>query len=53
MWENNLDIQVEVTSADWAVFYDAVQAGDYDVAAMGWSADYVNSDEFPAAALHR
>ena len=26
MWENNLGIQVEVTSADWAVFYDAVQS---------------------------
>ena len=46
MWENNLGIQVEVTSADWAVFYDAVQAGDYDVAAMGWSADYVNPMSF-------
>ena len=46
MWETNLGIQVEVTSADWAVFYDAVQAGDYDVAAMGWSADYVNPMSF-------
>ena len=46
MWQTNLGIQVEVTSADWAVFYDAVQAGEYDVAAMGWSADYVNPMSF-------
>ncbi|MCR5161121.1 MAG: peptide ABC transporter substrate-binding protein, partial [Lachnospiraceae bacterium] len=32
MWQKNLGITVEVSSADWAVFYDAVQAGDYDVA---------------------
>ena len=46
MWETNLGISVEVTSADWAVFYDAVQSGDYEVAAMGWSADYVNPMSF-------
>ena len=46
MWETNLGISVEVSSADWAVFYDAVQSGDYDVAAMGWSADYVNPMSF-------
>ena len=46
MWEQNLGITVEVSSADWAVFYDAVQAGNYEVAAMGWSADYVNPMSF-------
>ena len=46
MWETNLGIDVEVTSADWAVFYDSVQNGNYDVAAMGWSADYVNPMSF-------
>lgn len=46
MWEQNLGISVEVSSADWAVFYDAVQAGNYEVAAMGWSADYVNPMSF-------
>lgn len=39
MWEKNLGITVEVSSAEWAVFYDAVQSGNYEVAAMGWSAD--------------
>lgn len=46
MWETNLGINVEVTSADWAVFYSGVQNGDYEVAAMGWSADYVNPISF-------
>ena len=46
MWQQNLGISVEITSADWAVFYDDVQAGNYDVAAMGWSADYLNPMSF-------
>ncbi len=46
MWETNLGVEVEITSADWAVFYDAVQSGDYEVAAMGWSADYLNPMSF-------
>ena len=46
MWETNLGIKVEVSSAEWAVFYDAVQSGNYEVAAMGWSADYVNPMSF-------
>ena len=46
MWQQNLGISVEISSADWAVFYDDVQAGNYDVAAMGWSADYLNPMSF-------
>ena len=46
MFETNLGIKVEVSSADWAVFYDAVQNGNYEVAAMGWSADYINPMSF-------
>lgn len=46
MWEQNLGIKVEVSSADWAVFYSDVQAGNYEVAAMGWGADYINPMSF-------
>ncbi len=46
MWETNLGITVEISSADWGVFYSDVQAGNYQVAAMGWSADYVNPMSF-------
>ncbi len=46
MFETNLGIDVEITSADWAVFYEDVQNGNYEVAAMGWSADYVHPMSF-------
>ena len=46
MWEQNLGISVEVSSADWAVFYSDIQSGNYEVGAMGWSADYVNPMSF-------
>ncbi len=46
MWETNLGITVEISSADWGVFYEDVKAGNYEVAAMGWSADYVNPMSF-------
>ncbi len=46
MFENNLGIEVEISSADWAVFFEDVQNGNYEVAAMGWSADYVHPMSF-------
>ncbi len=46
MWETNLGVEVEVTSADWAVYYTDIQNGNYGVGAMGWSADYVNPMSF-------
>lgn len=46
MFETNLGIDVEITSADWAVYYEDVQAGNYEVAAMGWSADYLHPMSF-------
>ncbi len=46
MLQNNLGIKVDISSNDWAVFYDSVQAGNYEVAAMGWSADYQHPMSF-------
>ncbi len=46
MWKTNLGIDTEITVADWAVYYDSVQAGDYDICAMGWSADYLHPTTF-------
>lgn len=34
MLKNNLNINVEVSSNDWAIFYEDVQQGNYEVAAM-------------------
>lgn len=46
MWKANLGIDLEITVADWAVFYAGVQKGDFDVAAMGWGADYLHPMTF-------
>ncbi|MFA9465046.1 MAG: ABC transporter substrate-binding protein [Velocimicrobium sp.] len=46
MLETNLGIKVEITSNDWAIYYENVQKGDYEVAAMGWSADYMHPMSF-------
>lgn len=46
MFKTNLGINVEVSSNDWAIYYAGVQKGDYEVCAMGWSADYLNPMSF-------
>ncbi len=46
MLKNNLNIDVEVSSAEWSIFYDDVVKGNYEVCAMGWSADYLNPMSF-------
>ena len=46
MLKKNLGINVEITSNDWAIFFEDVQKGEYDVAAMGWSADYQHPMSF-------
>lgn len=46
MLEENLNITVNITNADWAIFYEDILAGNYEVAAMGWSGDYVHPMTF-------
>ena len=46
MLETNLGIDVEISSNDWAIFYENIQKGNYEVAAMGWSADYTHPMSF-------
>ncbi len=46
MLKTNLGIKVEITSNDWAIYYEDVQKGNYEVAAMGWSADYMHPMSF-------
>lgn len=46
MFKTNLGINVEVSSNDWAIYYEGVQKGNYQVCAMGWSADYLNPMSF-------
>lgn len=46
MWTDNLGIDVEISTEEWAVYYTNVQAGNYEVAAMGWGADYLHPMTF-------
>ena len=46
MLETNLNISVKIDNADWAVFYADVLAGNYQLCAMGWSADYLHPMTF-------
>ncbi len=46
MWEENLGIDVNVSTEEWAVYYENIQALNYDVGAMGWGADYMHPMTF-------
>ncbi len=46
MWETNLGIKVEISNEEWAVYYDNVVAGNFEVGAMGWSGDYLHPMTF-------
>lgn len=46
MFKTNLNINVEISSNDWAIYYESIQSGNYEVGAMGWSADYLNPMSF-------
>lgn len=44
--KTNLGINVEISNEDWAVYYANLQAGKYEVGAMGWGADYFHPMTF-------
>ncbi|MCG8453012.1 MAG: peptide ABC transporter substrate-binding protein [Spirochaetales bacterium] len=46
MWQENLGITVNVVTEEWAVYYEGIQALDYDIGAMGWGADYMHPMTF-------
>ncbi len=46
MMEENLGVEVEIVSSEWATYYEDVQAGNFDIGAMGWSADYLHPVSF-------
>lgn len=46
MFKENLNINVEISTEEWAVYYTNVQAGKYDVCAMGWGADFFHPMTF-------
>ncbi|WDR06157.1 peptide ABC transporter substrate-binding protein [Devosia rhodophyticola] len=40
MWKKNLNIDVNIQATEWQVFYPEVQKVEYQIAQMGWGADY-------------
>lgn len=46
MFKENLDIEVNISTEEWAVYYSNVQAANYEIAAMGWGADYLHPMTF-------
>ena len=44
--QDALNINIKISNADWAVYYDEHVAGNYDIGAMGWSGDYVHPMTF-------
>lgn len=40
MWKKNLNIDVKIQASEWQVFYPEVQKVEYQIAQMGWGADY-------------
>ncbi len=46
MLQDNLNIKVNISTEEWKVYYDGVQQGNYEIAAMGWGGDYLNPMTF-------
>ena len=46
MLQTNLNIKINIANEEWAIYYPNVQAGNYDLCAMGWSADYLHPMTF-------
>lgn len=46
MLETNLNIQIEMKTADWAVMFADIQAGNYQIAQYGWGGDYLHPMTF-------
>ena len=40
MWKQNLNIDVKIEASEWQVYYPEVQKTQYQIAQMGWGADY-------------
>lgn len=40
MWKKNLNIEVKIDVSEWKVYYPEVQKTKYQIAQMGWGADY-------------
>jgi oligopeptide transport system substrate-binding protein len=48
MWKQNLNINVEVSSQEWAVYRPGLQVLNYQIGATGWGGDYLHPMTFLA-----
>jgi oligopeptide transport system substrate-binding protein len=46
MWKQNLGINAEISTQEWAVYYEGIQHMDYQIGAMGWGGDYLHPMTF-------
>ncbi|WP_425448224.1 peptide ABC transporter substrate-binding protein [Dethiothermospora halolimnae] len=46
MWKKNLNIDVELANQEWKVHLATLEEGNYQVARIGWGADYVHPMTF-------
>jgi oligopeptide transport system substrate-binding protein len=46
MLKTNLNIDITLKTADWAVFYEDVRAGKYQLAQMGWGGGFLHPMTF-------
>ncbi|WP_010290304.1 peptide ABC transporter substrate-binding protein [Kurthia massiliensis] len=45
-WKKNLGIDTTIDNSEWQVYLDKVDSGDFQVARMGWTADYNDATSF-------
>jgi len=46
MWNQHLNVNIELNNQDWKVFLNSVNLGKYSIARAGWIGDYVDPNTF-------
>ncbi|MCV2521282.1 peptide ABC transporter substrate-binding protein [Bacillus velezensis] len=46
MWKKNLGVKVELDNSEWNVYIDKLHSQDYQIARMGWLADFNDAINF-------
>ncbi len=46
MWQNELDIEVELVNQDWKVYLSREMVGDFQISRAGWIGDYEDPNTF-------
>ena len=52
MWEDNLGVTITIEQQDSGLFFQSVQDHDYQMASLGWIADYPDPQNFLDLKLH-